>query len=648
MASKKKKKTLSFPSDFKKSVDKSDYDKGTDRKVWDLSLLFLEGRQWMAFDNLSQNRASLGIAQSDYRITVNLLLNIYRNLLSKLSTTYPSAVVSPASPSVEDILKAQSSEMALKYYWNTANIKTILGRSFEWLLSTGTVALHSYYCDKEDEVVTEVVNPYDLILEPYISDPEQSQYVGIRRHVTKEELVRTFPDNEKDIMEASDSLDTANRPGSAAHQTIPEDRVEIFEVYWKDGRHAIILNNTYLYMGENPIARIPIEIMRYTPVPGKLWGLGLIAPLIDMQWLYNKSRSQVIKNIELMSNPKWLIPKGCGVNPASITNRAGEKVFYNGAGGTPTQLGAAPLPAHVFDNITKLQGEMMDVSGIHSTSLGKRAVGITSGKAMQTMAEMDMSQLQQTQLRIEDSVKKVAENVLMLMKVFYQESRMVRMFDATGKIVFKQLTNTDIVSVPDVFIEAGSLFRSEQQDRDKKIFDMLEMGLIQPETALKELSFKTGNKYVINKMEAMAHADELLRAAAQGYDIEIFKTDDLDAFKTVFGDFIKSTDYYGLDEERQEYLRDIYIAIEHAEIPADKLAQENVQEKVFPRQPAPTADRDEMLASIMGQGSGAAQSQALDEAMRMTQLSTGFGQAEDQLALRQEALISNKSPGGIG
>jgi len=644
-----KKIKLKFPTDFKREIDKSDYIRGQDRSIWDLSLLFLEGRQWNSFDtDITQGRAGFAQVQTDYKITVNLLLNIYRNLLSKLATTYPGIVVSPSSPSTEDVLKAQASEMALKYYWNQGDMKNLLGKAFEWLLSTGTVALHSYYESTDDEVITEVVNPYDLIFEPYVDDPVHSQYIGIRRHVARDELLRTFPKQKELIEESTDSLSVLNRPGQASLVQAPENRLEIFEVYWRDGKHAIILGNDYLYTGQNPLKRIPIEVMRYTQIPGKLWGLGLVAPLLDMQWLYNKSRSQVLKNIELMSNPKWLIPKSSGVNPNAITNRPGEKVYYNAAGGEPKQIGAAPLPSQVYDNITKLQGEMMDVSGIHSTSLGKRAVGITSGKAMQTMAELDMSQLQNTQLRIEDVTARVAENILGLMKTYYKETRMVKMFDSVGKIIFRELRNTDISDVPEVFIESGSLFRSEQQDRDKKIYDMLEAGLLQPETAMKELSFRTGNKFIIDKMESMAHAKELLDAAAMGYDIEIFKTDDLTAFKQVWGDFIRTPAYYELGEERQEYIRDVYIAIENAGMNTMDLSQENVAEKVFPRTAGPNADSTEVLASIAGMGSGGAQAQALGDAMAMQQLKSGFGAAEESLAKRSDAMIQNVSPGGVG
>ena len=146
----------------------------------------------------------------------------------------------------------------------------------------------------------------------------------------------------------------------------------------------------------------------------------------------------------------------------------------------------------------------------------------------------------------------------------------------------------------------------------------------------------------------MAHAKELLDAAVIGYDIEIFKSDDLDAFRTVFGDFIRGPEYYAMSEERQEYIRDVFIAIENAEAPPEQLAQENMQEKVFPRTPKPTADSTAMLASVMGNNSGAAQSQQLAEAAGMSTAEAGFGAAENALAQRGEALTQNISPGGIG
>ncbi len=640
-----------YPTDFKASVETSDFRRVEERRFWDLSLLFLEGKQWAQYDNSTTRLVGGAGFQGgeSWRITVNLLINIYRNILSTLSTEYPSIAVTPATALTDDILKAQATEIALKYYWQKDKLKTKLSLAFSWLLSCGTVGLHSYYDELTEEVTTEVVNPFDLIFEPYVSSPEESDWIAVRRHVKKYELIKQFPKHKKLIEEASDSMDPSNRPGDASFTQIPEGRLEIFEVYWRDGKHAFVLGSDYLYQGFSPLKRIPIQIIRYTEVPGRLWGVGLIAPLIDMQWLYNKSRSQVLQNIELMSNPKWLIPKTAGVNPNAITNRPGEKVFYNQAGGKPEQIGASPLPSHVFDNITRLQSEMMDVSGIHSTTLGKRAVGVTSGKAINALQSGDKSQLMITMTYIEEAAKNLAESVIDLMKHNYKETKMIRMLDGLGTLVYKELKNTDIVDNPEVFIDAGSLFRDEAQDRDAKILNLYEMKLIEPHEALQELSYRTGNKHVVRRMETMAHADELLQAAVQGYDIEIFRTDDLAMFIEVFGGYMRQPIYYTLPPERQDYIRDIFISIETAMLPADQkpdLEETLVNSQVYPKVVPPKKDEEQLQAALT-QNSPQAQAATMNAQLDMEQLVGSMGAAETSLAKGSEALLSTKR-GGMG
>ena len=113
-----------FPANFKELANTSDYRRTEERRYWDLSLLFLEGKQWSQYDRST----SLGVAGQNrgsepWRITVNLLLNIYRNILSTLSTEYPSIAVTPATATTDDILKAQTTELALKYFWSSDKMK---------------------------------------------------------------------------------------------------------------------------------------------------------------------------------------------------------------------------------------------------------------------------------------------------------------------------------------------------------------------------------------------------------------------------------------------------------------------------------------------------------------------------------------------
>lgn len=567
--------------DMKQKLESFDTDKVRFSRTWDLCLLYLQGRQHVYYDRSS----------SDFRrqksegsvVTINLLINIFRNLKSRLAVAYPSVTVLPASPSPDDIIKAQTSEAALKYYWSREQLRYTFEDAISWIITTGNVGLHTRFDGKD--IKTEVIDPYRMYFEPGSTRLDQSQFRAFSKLVDREALAAAYPDHKECIEKAAEGNDQdamGNSMGLNPTEKL-KDRLKIFEVYFSNGERRILLGSKYIFTGKWNGTNYPLQLIRYTEIPGRLWGLGALEPLVDLQSQYNKARSQVIDNAELIGNPKWLIPKTAGIGPNSITSRKGEKIYYNPAGGAPTIAAPPQMPGFVLQNISQIASEMMDVSGLHATSLGKRAIGVTSGRAIEELSAKDAQQLQTTQNNIEQVATKLGVVVLSLMREFYSEGRMVRMLDGLGQVVFKYLKDTSLVDDPEVFLEAGTMFRNEKQDRDQKIIDLLQLGLIDKSTALTELHFGTGNAFVTKRLEAMAHANDILMAAVEGMKIEIFPTDDLPSFQEVFSTFIRSPDYYKLDQERQDYIRDILVSIETYGSEEAALADGLVNNRVFPR-----------------------------------------------------------------
>jgi len=571
-----------FPASPKKLISLSREDKLQEVRLWDLCILFLEGRQWLSFDRrLRQYVVDRRATDDDKQATINLILNIFRNVVSRLQISYPSTVVLPASPSPDDIVKAQSSESALRYFWAQADLKAVIADVVEYSATTGTSAIHTYYDEDEEKLVSEAIQSYDLFFEKGVISIDESSWVALRTIHNRADLIEAYPKLETEILQASGMA----RPDDQGDGEPPPNRVEVYEFYYRDGRHAIVIDDIYLYEGERQTKTFPVQVVHYTRIPRRIWGLGLIEPLIDLQWLYNRTRSQITNNVELMANPKWLIPKTAGVAAHQLTNKAGEKVYYNAAGGKPSMVAGEPLPNYVLEHAMRLQVEMSDVSGAHSVSLGKRSVGVSSGRAMEVLTERDTSQLQLTQTRIEQAVRNTAKCALELMKAFYTEERMTRMMDEYGKVVFRALSSESIVDDPEIFIEAGSMFRAESQDRDLKVMQLVELGMLPPEEGMKELSFRTGNSFISHKISAISHARETLYGwlANPQLEIEIFMNDDLEAFEQVFGDYMREPAYYELPVEQQEYLRDVLAEIITAGMPPEALQAALQNQQVSPR-----------------------------------------------------------------
>ena len=91
---------------------------------------------------------------------------------------------------------------------------------------------------------------------------------------------------------------------------------------------------------------------------------------------------------------------------------------------------------------------------------------------------------------------------------------------------------------------------------------------------------------MIEALQGIAHASEMLDAVKQGAAIEVFATDDIESFNKVFGEFVRSDAYYELPQERQDYIRDIVVSLATAnQQNGDQMAAEMERKmKVFPRQ----------------------------------------------------------------
>ena len=173
--------------------------------------------------------------------------------------------------------------------------------------------------------------------------------------------------------------------------------------------------------------------------------------------------------------------------------------------------------------------------------------------------------------------------------------------------------------------------------------DLFQAGLITPQDALNEMSFRTGNAFITERVQAMAHAKRLLDAAKDGMQIEIFRSDDNPSKLKVFSDYLRTDDFYELPEEVQLYLRDVVVALENPNVDPRQFAQAQAMDKVFPKQ---ATKRQEQVDAIVSAQSPMTQDQVAAEGI---ELSTKQGLAQNVQGLDQgaEALIGPLT-GGMG
>jgi len=566
-----------WPDNFKSLLQRGREDRRSKEREWDLCRFMVRGDHYLDYNKTRRSWLKVPKINGRTQATINRILGIYRNVVSRLSTAYPSVAVMPVTESTEDLNRARAMEFALQYYWQKDRIDRTFAKIIRWLVTTGGCAVHTYWRGSKEhgDVHTSYHSPYDVFFEPGVEEQEESQWIALRRFVHRDVLLKAYkkPEAQKIIRDAPVAT-MDDEPTRRAATSAPDDRIEMFLVYWTDGtyRYAEMVEGQYLNKGTLPFKKVPVQFIGYTPMCRELFPPGLIRPLIEVQLLYNRARSQVFDNQEVIANPKWAVHRNSGVQNTQITSRPGEKVFYTGK--APFPIKPPEMPTFALQSIDKLDSEMQALAGVHSTDLGRRSVGINSGAAIRELSQRGASQLQMSMDEIESAAREMAETALSLMKIYYTEDRMIRMFDHHGKTIMHELANSDLQENPSVYFTPGSMFRDSAEIRDAKILDLVEKKLIPPEEARQMLSDRNVHGDQWKKMEARSHAQAVLArliALWPKYKVQLYAYEDLDAFAEVFKESINDfSKFYMFPLELQEYISAAYVAASTWSLPPEQ------------------------------------------------------------------------------
>lgn len=564
------------PIEIGRKVDQFKVDAAPTFTVWDIAIRVLNGE----VDSLQSP------AQVNYTIALptmpgsdrpvvsfNKMLEPYRTLLSKLGVNIPWAGAMPASSSPDDVAKAQAAEALLAYWFQQQKFDQKMVEAISWLLVTGNVGL--YLCQYNQETKFEVVSPYNYFLEPGLSSPDDSRWVVIQRWATKKELAEMFPDHAKAI-ETTMPAGVGNvvvksySPATGYSNSQPQNRLSYWEYISKSGDFAYILpdKNLVLFESRLPADCFPFFPLRYTIVPGRMYGQGVIVPAVQPQRLYNAIRTQILLNAQLVGSPKVLVHNMDAANADDgFLDTPGQVLRYGGdadlATPPPAFLSAPPIPQYVMTEPQNLHAEILGVMGVSSVSLGKRQAGVTSGKAIMALAENDSSQLSTTMQQIEFCVAHISRSALVMMKTYMPESVMIRQLDRYGAPVHRELKATDLSDeTPEIFIDSSTLFRVRAEERRSQVLSDLQLGLISPQEAKELLRTRKASLPDLTYMQDLRHAKEVLEAVvATRAPARFYKRDNLEVLARVFDEFMRTPDFYALDLDLQELVSQQYEAI---------------------------------------------------------------------------------------
>lgn len=345
------------------------------------------------------------------------------------------------------------------------------------------------------------------------------------------------------------------------------------------GRLIVIVEDTIVFYGELPAGIMPIQVFRAKPQSGMFFGKSVIQDLIPYQRTYNAVKNKIIDYIATVANNPWLIPTGSVDVDAVEANgvEAGSIIMYNPERGTPQIISYPEPPSAMLAERDKLEQDMEYTAGVSQLMVYGAAASSSSGKALDTRREIDLTRMSMTADNLRDGVIGMAKIWLALNKAYSTGHRVLTIAGRDDLAAVYTWSAEDINSY-DVEFSAENELRHSRDQQKQEFIEAYQLGLFTDEKGMlsKEFKRRAWEVFRLGSLENVMDADDVQRKNADrenayleaGVIPKRFKYDDDEIHLDEHIKFALSTDYRLLLRRAPEYaaLFDGHIEEHRAEI----------------------------------------------------------------------------------
>lgn len=276
-----------------------------------------------------------------------------------------------------------------------------------------------------------------------------------------------------------------NTTVTIGHRTM-ENAEKVITYFEKPSKHKpngqmiiIVGEDNLVYYGDLPYSRIPIVQMLCIEVAGQFFGKSTIERLIPIQRAYNGCVNRIHEYIKRIAIGSYIAEEGSiDIEEFESEGQApGKLVIYKQGSNAPmpTQIGV--LPSEIMQERYNLKQDMEYAAGVSQLMVyGQAPSGVTSGKALDNLMEIDNTRLSLTGDHIRNSVRKLAIMWLEIYKKYATTHRIVNYIGSNN--IGKAITwsREDINSYDVDYVTENELLLSEDAQK-QRFFDMYNMGM---------------------------------------------------------------------------------------------------------------------------------------------------------------------------
>lgn len=507
----------------------------TYQKQWYLNISNYIGNQYLALDPQGTFRVPRAPSWR-VRLVINKILPIARTLIAKMREQEPRMYASAMSNEVADIDAAKiATKVAQSIYYGN-DFQDSIDEIVSWQVLCGNAYVFSLYNEKagkeieeveKDEggniilgpdgepvkrkfktgdILLDVASPFEVIPD-FSTTSWREQTAMVRRKVRSIDYIKrrygvdVKPEgiNNEYIFEMK-IMNMASLSGrnTDINQAIRDSAI-VKEMWvmptdkFPDGRHIIAAAGVELYSGNmdsklHGMPAIPFSHYGGIKIPGRLLDMAPVENLLQLQWHYNRGRSQIIEQINTLGKAKVFSPIG-SVAPGAYTDEPGEMVEYDpNAGPAPVPMPAPGIPNFHLDNLNRIAQEMEDVGGVHEISMGRLPRRATSGIAINILDEKDSSVIAPMRYSLARGLERTFSLAIGIAGDRFEEERVSKIVGKTNEARTFAWRGADLKGQDDIRVMMDQPFPSSRASKLEFAIELVKNGIIPKEAAAQILN----------------------------------------------------------------------------------------------------------------------------------------------------------------
>jgi hypothetical protein len=456
------------------------------------------------------------------KIVANHLFDLTKNRASRLVKFRPAVAILPTNDELEDKLAAKSCKMLLDHIWyendfegviqtQLATYAQIMGEVYMFVLwdenkgdlspayveakkraKEGRIPMldengqqvkdpqgNPIYVDKVvriGDVDYKIMMATDVLLQ---KKPrwEQVDYCFTMEPVSTDTLRMMYPEKAAEIKDQDVQIYDYEKM-----ELVSTKRETIKFTFWHrrapqmdKGRKIVFTSDVILENTEFPFSHGELPCVRFTDqdIPGELHGSSFYEQIKGLTGTYNNLTNMLIRNIVMVSHPKWMVPAG-----SVALDRLGNDITivqYKGPQ-PPILANAQSVPGDVFSFRDKLKEEFQQISGVFGVSRGEPPAGIKAGVALQFLSEQESERYNELVLKWNEMIRQIAEMTIAVAGDYYDKSdeRMIRILGKNNEYMTEFFKVSALEKDYDIRVQNSSALPKSVAARTQTLLDLSE------------------------------------------------------------------------------------------------------------------------------------------------------------------------------